>query len=108
VLINLLTNAIESLRATRLRARRIAIRSTPLDDDNVLLEVRDTGVGIAHEQIAQIFQAFFTTKATGTGLGLSLCRTIVEEHGGSLWASRGKEHGATFHMRLPRSGALAP
>jgi len=107
VLVNLLTNAIESLRAAR-PPHRVAIRSASIDDHDVLLEVSDSGKGIDPEEMAQIFQAFFTTKASGTGLGLSLCRTIVEEHGGSLWASRGEEHGATFHMRLPRSGALAP
>jgi len=103
VLVNLLTNAIDSLRQSA-RPHRIAIRSAPLDEHNVLLEVSDTGVGIAPEEMTQIFHAFFTTKPSGTGLGLSLCRTIVEEHGGSLWASRGEEHGATFHLRLSGKG----
>jgi signal transduction histidine kinase len=104
VLINLLSNAIESLDAIGSRPRRIAIRSLPLDDKNVLLEVSDTGSGIGPEAMEHIFEAFFTTKSTGTGLGLSLCRTIVEEHGGGLRASPGERHGATFHLQLPRSG----
>jgi signal transduction histidine kinase len=107
VLVNLFTNAIDSLGATRGRVRRIAVRSAPLNREEVLLEVSDTGIGIAPEEKAHIFDAFFTTKATGTGLGLSLCRTIVEEHGGRLWASPGELHGATFHMQLPRGGVPA-
>ena len=100
VLVNLFTNAIESLAATRGRSRRLAIRTVLLDDQDVLLEVSDNGVGIAPEEMPHIFDAFFTTKPTGTGMGLSLCRTIVEEHGGRLWASPGEKHGATFHVQL--------
>jgi signal transduction histidine kinase len=103
VLINLITNAMESLHGARRRSPRIAICSALLDGQDVLLEVSDNGNGIAPEEMSHIFDAFFTTKATGTGLGLSLCRIIVEEHGGNLWASQGEECGATFHMQLPRS-----
>jgi signal transduction histidine kinase len=102
VLVNLITNAIHSLDATKGRPRRIAIRSAPLGDEVVQLEVSDNGIGIAAEQMEHIFDYFFTTKATGTGIGLSLCRSIVEDHGGRLWASRGEQHGAIFHLRLPR------
>ena len=103
VIVNLLTNAIEALTATPGRARRISIRSSLLNDQNLLLEVNDTGAGIDADKLEHIFQAFFTTKATGTGLGLSLCRTIVEEHGGRLWASPDNGNGATFYLQLPRS-----
>jgi signal transduction histidine kinase len=106
VLVNLFTNAIESLGATRGRPRRISIRSALVDGHEVLLEVSDNGLGIPSEAMSHLFETYFTTKATGTGLGLSLCRTIVEAHGGLLWASQGAAHGATLHLQLPR-GELA-
>lgn len=101
VLINLVTNAIESLGPTRRKPRKLAIRTARFDNRNILLEVGDSGAGIAAEKMPHIFEAFFTTKSTGTGLGLSLCRTIIEEHGGRIWASSDQGHGATFHVRLP-------
>jgi len=87
--------------ATRGRLRRITIRSAAVDDHDVLLEVRDNGVGFAPEEMETLFEPFFTTKATGAGLGLSLCRNIAGVHGGRLWATRGEAHGATFHLQLP-------
>jgi signal transduction histidine kinase len=103
VLMNLLSNAIESLGVTENRPRRLAVRSAPLPGRGVALEISDNGIGIAREDLAQIFDPYFTTKAKGTGLGLSLCRIIVEAHAGRLWASRGEEFGATFHLELPGS-----
>lgn len=103
VLINLFTNAIEALHATPSRLRSITVRTTPFPERDVLLEIRDSGPGIRPGAAGQIFDAFFTTKRAGTGLGLSLSRTIVEAHGGRLWALPEADHGAAFCLRLPRS-----
>lgn len=103
VLVNLMTNAIESVGAARGRARRIVIRSSLMEDQHVLLEICDNGVGIDPEALPTIFEAFVSTKA-GAGLGLWLSRTIVESNGGHLWATPEKPHGATFHLRLPCAG----
>jgi signal transduction histidine kinase len=111
VLINLVTNAVESLGAirgrTRLlsqsRPRRITIRSVSLNGQGVQLNISDTGAGIEPEELEHIFDPFYTTKASGRGLGLPLCRTIVEDHHGRIWASHGEECGAIFHLELPSS-----
>jgi len=105
VLVNLLNNAVESLRALPDRSHTVAISSAVANGRDVLIEVNDNGTGIAAHDMEHIFDPFFTTKATGTGLGLPLCRTIAEEHGGQLWASSAEGEGATFHLKLPRSGA---
>jgi signal transduction histidine kinase len=107
VLVNLLANAIESVGAIEERPRQIAIRSAPMRGHGVVLEISDNGVGIAQKDMAYIFDPFFTTKSTGAGLGLSLCRVIVEAHGGALWASRGEDYGATFHLELPGGASRA-
>ena len=105
VLVNLFTNAIDLSRASAINPRRIVISSALMDGKDVLLQISDNGSGIASEDMEHIFDAFFTTKTTGTGLGLPLCRSIAEDHGGRLWASQGEPHGANFHLRLPCSGA---
>lgn len=101
VLLNLLVNAIESLRETHGRPRRITVRTAAPDALDVLIEVSDNGLGIAPEHIERIFEPFFTTKANGAGLGLSLSRTIIDAHAGRLWATRNAPHGATLHIELP-------
>ena len=101
VLVNLLTNAIESLVAARSRRRRISINTAAQEDQKVLLEISDNGSGIAPDAIPHLFKAFHTTKTSGTGIGLSLSRTIIEEHGGVIWSSQRPKGGATFHVQLP-------
>ena len=102
VLLNLFTNAAESIEASKHKSRQIRVSSKPLNSDNLLVEISDSGAGISADDLPHIFDAFVTTKPTGTGLGLSLCRTIIEEHGGKLWASQSdNRQGATFHLQLP-------
>lgn len=105
VIFNLVINAVDSLSGTRGRVRRISIRSEPADGGAVLLQVSDTGGGISPEAMTQLFEPFFTTKAQGMGLGLPLSRSIVESHGGRLWATTDDDRGATFHLQLPAGAA---
>lgn len=100
VIINLMMNAIQAMAQCSDKGRELCVRSR-LDGDRVLIEVHDTGPGFAADSEGQLFTAFFTTKPDGMGMGLSISRSIVEAHGGRVWASRNAEGGATFHLALP-------
>jgi signal transduction histidine kinase len=107
VLVNLLVNAIESVAETQDQPRRVIVRSTSLDGRGARVEVSDSGPGISPGQLDRIFEPFVTTKPAGTGLGLPICRTIIEEHGGRLWVALGEGDGATFTLELPCNGFAA-
>ncbi len=98
VLMNLMLNGIEAMKDA---PGELVITSQRTDDGQLLISVSDSGVGIPTEQTERIFEAFFTTKPRGTGMGLSVSRTIVESHGGRVWASANTTRGATFQFTLP-------
>ena len=101
VIINLIMNAIESMDAVDDRPRELAIRTEPNAGDHVVVAVRDSGIGFGPNEAERLFDAFFTTKRDGMGMGLAVCRSIIEVHGGRLWASRNAGPGATFQFSLP-------
>jgi PAS domain S-box-containing protein len=101
VIINLAMNGIEAMQAVIDRPRELVIRSRHDGPQEVLLSVTDCGGGISAENTDRLFNAFFTTKSSGMGMGLSICRSIVEAHGGRLWATANVPHGATFQFTLP-------
>jgi signal transduction histidine kinase len=97
-LMNLILNGIEAMQDTD---GELSIKSQLGEDDRVLISVSDTGVGLPIGNADQIFNAFFTTKSQGTGLGLAITRSIVESHGGRIWATANSGPGATFHFTVP-------
>jgi PAS domain S-box-containing protein len=100
VIINLVMNGIEATQSIADRPRELVIRSL-LDEKQIIVSVTDCGVGISPENAAHLFNPFFTTKSNGMGMGLSICRSIMEAHGGRLWATEAMPRGATFQFTLP-------
>jgi signal transduction histidine kinase len=103
VFMNLMLNGIDAMKEVTAGGELI-IKSEP-GDGQLLISVSDTGVGLPPEQAEQIFKAFFTTKDTGTGMGLPISRSIIESHGGRLWATGVPGSGATFQFTLPATAA---
>jgi C4-dicarboxylate-specific signal transduction histidine kinase len=101
VILNLMVNGIEAMSEVANRARELSIKSQKVDPDRVQVSVQDCGCGLEANQLDHLFEAFFTTKPGGIGMGLSISRTIVESHGGRLWATTNPGHGATFQFALP-------
>jgi C4-dicarboxylate-specific signal transduction histidine kinase len=100
VIVNLMQNGIEAMSAVADRPRLLVIRSERPAPDQVLVAVQDSGIGIDRKNEKRIFDAFFTTKAQGTGMGLAISHSILEAHGGRLWASANSAHGATIQFTL--------
>jgi signal transduction histidine kinase len=102
VLLNLLMNAIEALSDVGDGPRVLVVRSDPDAASGVLVTVRDSGPGLDPQQLDRLFEAFYTTKPHGLGLGLAISRSIIEAHGGRLWATANVPHGAVLQFTVPR------
>jgi len=100
VLMNLMINAIDAMKDGD-GTRELAVKSQRAENEQLMVSISDTGVGLPPQQADQIFNAFFTTKPHGTGMGLRISRSIIESHGGRLWAADNSPRGASFHLTLP-------
>ena len=108
VIVNLISNAVEAMRFVSNRPRLLAIKSEPHAPDGVLITFKDTGTGIAPQDVDRIFAPFVTTKSNGMGMGLAICRSIVEAHGGRIWVAPSEPHGSAFHAYLPSASQPSP
>jgi C4-dicarboxylate-specific signal transduction histidine kinase len=108
VILNLMLNGIEAMTGVRDRSRRLLIRSQMQDPSQIRVSVEDCGVGVKTENISRLFEPFFTTRSQGIGMGLAISRSIVEAHGGRLWAESTGSRGSVFQFTLPVGGHPAP
>jgi signal transduction histidine kinase len=101
VILNLVRNAADAMKDITYRPRVLTVKSEAQPPNDVVISVADSGTGIDPKDIDHIFEAFFTTKSNGMGMGLSICKSIIEDHGGRLWASPNLKHGSVFNISLP-------
>jgi signal transduction histidine kinase len=102
-MMNLIMNSIDAMKDMD-RKRELVIKSQRAENEELMVSVSDTGVGLPPQQAEQVFNAFFTTKVDGTGMGLRISRSIIESHGGRLWATDNLPRGASFCFTLPTKG----
>jgi PAS domain S-box-containing protein len=101
VVLNLIVNAVEAMGSVQEGPRELSISTEQTQADGVLVAVRDSGPGIDSKHLERVFEAFYTTKSSGVGMGLSICRSIIDAHGGRLWAEANEPRGAVFQFTLP-------
>ena len=101
VFLNLILNGLEAMEDTEVPRRTLVIRATRSASGAILVAVRDAGTGIARDQLGRVFTPFFTSKSSGLGMGLAITRSIIEAHGGTIWAENNDDGGATFFFTLP-------
>jgi signal transduction histidine kinase len=101
VIINLAINGVQAMATVTDRARVLTIQTEQHKSDQVLVAVQDVGVGVEPDELDRLFSAFYTTKPDGMGIGLSICRSIIDAHGGRVWASRNIGSGTTFQFTVP-------
>jgi signal transduction histidine kinase len=101
VLLNLIVNAVEAMNGVSEGARELLVSTGKAEAGGVLVAVRDSGPGLAPVTLERLFEPFYTTKSSGLGLGLPICRSIIEAHGGRLWANANVPRGAIFQFTVP-------
>jgi C4-dicarboxylate-specific signal transduction histidine kinase len=105
VLLNLIMNSIEAMVSITDRSRELAVQSRIEESGDLMVTVSDSGTGLSLERDDEVFTPFFTTKANGMGMGLPISRSLVESHGGRLWAASNSPYGAKFSFTLPTAGS---
>lgn len=108
VMLNLIVNGLEAIAKSKNGERELSISSGKDESNNLVVEVRDSGAGVDATNLERVFDAFFTTKQDGMGMGLAISRTIIESHGGRLWATANSPRGAVFQFTLPVASESAP
>ena len=105
MILNLIINGVEAMSEIGDAPRQLLIRTGVDESGGIVVAVRDSGPGLNAENIDRLFTPFYTTKPQGMGMGLAICRSIVEAHGGRLWATANDDRGATFQFTLPIDGS---